>query len=189
MMRMGRKTRIIMIVVAALALTALVVVPAIAATGKAGGGWGRMMGRNSGNAATGVCPGAGLGGGQAVEAVTALLGMTRDEIISELKAGKSLTQIAESKGVSKDKLVSTIVDARKAVLQQAVTDGRLTQEQMDLMVQRMTERVSALADSTSLGTYSGRGGMMGRGGNAPYGGCPGAGNPGTGARATTSSQI
>ena len=36
------------------------------------------------------------------------LGMSMDEMRAQLKAGKSLTEIAQSKGISKDKLVATI---------------------------------------------------------------------------------
>jgi hypothetical protein len=196
MMRIRRKTLIPVIVVAALALAALAVVPALAANGTFRGGWGGMMGRGANDATTGatsddtagVCPGGGVG--VASDVVTKLLGMTQDEIVTQLKAGSSLAQIAAGKGVAKADLVNAIIDARKTVLQQAVTDNRITQAQMDQMIQRMTERVNAMVDSTSLGTYGGRGkGMMGRGFGGGCGGRGGWGDPANGTPSTTSSQI
>jgi hypothetical protein len=157
-MRVGRKTLIVTIVLAALALAAVAVVPAIAAAGRGGSGQGLMMGRSvvDGSAVGGVCQGAGLG----AEDLTGLLGMTAEEIVAERQAGKSLAQIAEGEGVKRADLIKAILDSRKAGLDQAVKDGRITQAQADQMIEQMTARVDAMVDETAVG---GRGGMMGRG--------------------------
>ena len=55
-MRVGRKTLIVTIVVAALALAAVAVVPAIAAAGRGGAGW--MMGGRWGAVPREACAGA-----------------------------------------------------------------------------------------------------------------------------------
>ncbi|MEW9697897.1 hypothetical protein [Paenibacillus sp. SI8] len=44
------------------------------------------------------------------EKLAKTLGMSEDELRAQLKAGKSLTEIAKSKGISKDKLVASIKD-------------------------------------------------------------------------------
>lgn len=108
-------------------------------------------------------------------AVEALLGMTADQIQAERSAGKSLAQIAAAKGISEEALINTILDAKKAQLAQLVTDGKLTQERVDLMVERMQAQVKAMVERTNVGPAFGQGqtrpgGMMqgfrgGRGAN------------------------
>jgi transposase len=88
------------------------------------------------------------GGGQWTMFDTAAeaLGLTPEELFAELHAGKSLDEIAEAKGVD----VQTVYDAMNAArgeamqqaLQQAVEDGRITQEQADQMIERLENRPS-----------------------------------------------
>jgi len=88
------------------------------------------------------------GGGQWTMFDTAAeaLGLTPEELFAELHAGKSLDDIAEAKGVD----VQTVYDAMSAArgeamqqaLQQAVEDGRITQEQADQMIGRLEHRPS-----------------------------------------------
>ena len=88
------------------------------------------------------------GGGQWTMFDTAAeaLGLTPEELFAELRAGKSLDEIAEAKGVD----VQTVYDAMNAArgeamqqaLQQAVEDGRITQEQADQMIERLENRPS-----------------------------------------------
>jgi hypothetical protein len=105
------------------------------------------------------------------DAVATLLGMTQAEIQAERQAGKSLAQIAASKGVSEDKLIETILSAKKTLLQQAVTDGKLTQAQADLMIERMTAQIKVMVERTTVGPMMGgqgmRGGMRGGGMRGP----------------------
>ncbi len=110
--------------------------------------------------ATGFGPGAGAGvtmrrgapewAGESEE-VEALLGMTAEQIQAERLAGKSLAQIAASKGISEETLIQTILDAKKADLAKLVADGKLTQAQMDLMVERMPEQIKAMVERTNVG--------------------------------------
>lgn len=109
--------------------------------------------------------------------VATLLGMTADEIRAERQAGRSLAQIAAAKGISEETLVETILDARKAELAQLVADGKLTQAQMDLMVERMGTQITTMVERTDVGPAFGHGqarpglgqgqarpgGMMGKG--------------------------
>ncbi len=74
------------------------------------------------------------------------LGLTPEELFAELRTGKSLAEIAEEQGVD----VQTVYDAMNAArveaiqqaLQQAVEDGRITQEQADQMIERLENRPS-----------------------------------------------
>jgi hypothetical protein len=82
----------------------------------------------------------------------AYLGMTRQELVAEIRSGKSLAQIARAKGKSADGLVAAMVAPAKARLAKAVENGRLTRQRADEILERLTERVEKLvqrAPSTS----------------------------------------
>ncbi len=91
--------------------------------------------------------------------VATLLGMTADQIQARRLAGESLVQIAASKHppVSEDKLISTIIEAKKTDLAALVAAGKLTQAQMDLMVEHMQTQVKTMVERTSVGPASQRG--------------------------------
>lgn len=91
------------------------------------------------------------------EAVEALLGMTAEEIQAERLAGKSLAEIAAGKGISEEALIQTILDAKKAELAKLVADGKLTQAQMDLMVEHMQTQIKAMVERTNVGPAFGQG--------------------------------
>jgi hypothetical protein len=164
------KRFIIVTVLAAVLVTVLA--SAAFAAGPVGGRWASQTSPQQAVPTTGACPmgGAGMMGrpgwaGQPDE-VAALLGMTAGQIQAERQSGKSLAQIAQAKGVSEDKLIETILAAKKAILQDAVTAGKLTQAQADAMLDRMDDMVKVMVERTTTGPMmGGRGGMMGgRGG-------------------------
>lgn len=99
-----------------------------------GGGFG-MMGGGFG----------GFGGNSAV--ITDLLGITAEELYDLRADGKTLAEIAASKGVSEDALVTAILAEREEVLAAAVEAGRLTQEQAELMLQNMSESIRLMVTS------------------------------------------
>lgn len=61
------------------------------------------------------------------------LNLTPDELSTQLASGQTLVQIAEAQGVSQEQLTTALQAARTTSLQQAVTDGVLTQAQADQM--------------------------------------------------------
>lgn len=103
--------------------------------GRHGGGFGR------GGFGRGGFGWAGGGQWTVFDTAAEALGLTPEEFFAELRAGKSLAEIAEEKGVD----VQTVYDAmnaargeaREQALQQAVEDGRITQEQADQMLERL----------------------------------------------------
>lgn len=155
--------RFIVIGAVAAVLTVLLASTTLAA-GPVGGRWAQDT-----TPQAGTCPMGGEGmmqGGRPAWAgqpdkVATLLGMTAQQIQAERQAGKSLAQIAESKNVGVEKLVDTILAAKKTSLQQAVTDGKLTQAQADAMVQNMQAMVKAMVERTTTGPMMGHQGMMG----------------------------
>ena len=101
----------------------------------------------------------GAGMGRAAGRGGDAAGHDRREIQAERLAGKSLVQIAaeQESRVSEDKLISTIIDAKKADLAALVDDGKLTQAQMELMVEHMQTQVKTMVERTTVGPMQGRG--------------------------------
>lgn len=109
------------------------------------------------------------------------LGLSSDELYTELNNGKTLDQVAEAKSVSRADLVATLETAHQASLAQAVRDGDLTQAQADTILAQMAGRYEWMLDNMASGGMmngqNGFGGMMGGMMNGQFapGGCPGDG--------------
>jgi glycosyltransferase A (GT-A) superfamily protein (DUF2064 family) len=74
-----------------------------------------------------------------VNAFAEAIGLTSEEVQSRLQAGETMWQIAESQGFSDEEIADLMLAAREAALAQAVSDGVITQEQADLMLERMQQ--------------------------------------------------
>lgn len=112
------------------------------------------------------------------------LGITTDELYTEMNSGKTLSELAEEKGLDRAALVVELESAHQAGLAQAVSDGILTQEQADAMLSQMAGNYEWMIDNMGAGAgygmMGGRGGMMGgyygqQGSNGKFapGGCHG----------------
>ncbi len=69
------------------------------------------------------------------------LGMNVDELKTQLKDGKTVADLAKEKGVELQTIVDAFMAARQETLNQAVTDGKMTQEQADKMLENMREMI------------------------------------------------
>lgn len=73
------------------------------------------------------------------DAVAEALDLTPEALFSELHAGKTLEEIAEAQGVDiqtvRDAIKSIHVEAMKEAIEQAVADGKMTQEQADWLLE------------------------------------------------------
>jgi hypothetical protein len=71
------------------------------------------------------------------------LGMTPEELFAELRAGKSPAEIAEEQSVKAEAVFEAMNAARGEVMQQAieqaVEDGRLSQEQADWLLKGLEQ--------------------------------------------------
>lgn len=94
--------------------------------------------------------GFGHGPGFAVDAAAEALGVTEDELRTELRDGQSLADVAEQEGVALDTLTDALVAAAQERLDAAVADGRLTQEQADARKAELAERIGALVQREGL---------------------------------------
>ena len=89
-------------------------------------------------------------------AVAKALGMTVDQVRTQLEAGKTLAQIAQAKGISKATLVDRLVKAVETDLAQDVKDGKLTQAQADAMKSGLKGRITSMVDRVGPGRMGGR---------------------------------
>jgi hypothetical protein len=106
------------------------------------------------------------------------LGLSTDQLISQLKSGKSLAQVAVAQGKSVDGLVDALVAAGTAQLDKKVADGTLSAAQRDAIVSQLKDRITAFVNSTGSGPGFGPGPGFGTGGS-PFGGSggPPSGSP------------
>lgn len=70
------------------------------------------------------------------------LGLDPATVQQELKDGKSMKDIAEEQGLSKDELMQKMIDAAQKNLAQMVQEGKITQEQSDAKLKALTSRIS-----------------------------------------------
>jgi hypothetical protein len=85
--------------------------------------------------------------GALLPGVTSYLGISRAELVAQLRAGKTLAQIAgATQGKSADGLVAAVVKAVQVKLDAAVAKGRLSATEEQRLLGRLTTRVKFLVD-------------------------------------------
>jgi flagellar biosynthesis chaperone FliJ len=94
------------------------------------------------------------------------LGMTAEDVREALADGQTIAEMAEAQGVALEDLVDALMDPTIERLEQAVEDGRLTQDEADEQIEQMAER---LLEGLESGTGFGRGMMRGGFGGRPGG--------------------
>jgi hypothetical protein len=94
----------------------------------------------------GFGPGHGIGHFDLLDAAASYLGLTEDQLRSELEGGKTLAQAAKDHGKSVSGLVSALVAAEKKELDQAVAAGRLTKAQEDSILDGAEQRATDLVN-------------------------------------------
>jgi polyhydroxyalkanoate synthesis regulator phasin len=106
-----------------------------------------------------------LGAGNNLISIAAdQLGMSLTDLLTELQDGKSIAEVAAEKGVDTGAIVDAYLAERKEDLDEAVADGRITQNQADYSLQQAEERAVDQLDNTWEDGFRGgghRGGMMG----------------------------
>ena len=101
--------------------------------------------------------GFGLGGGSWTMFDTAAeaLGLIPEEFFAELHAGKSLEEIAEAQGVEieavHDALNAVRLEAMQEAIQQAVEDGRISQEQADWLLEGLEQGFFPMGRGSGFG--------------------------------------
>ncbi len=114
-------------------------------------GWGPGSGWGPGGPAGGgaIAHGFGFGFGllpQGLRAVTSYLGITAAKLQTDLRAGKSLAQIATAQGKTASGLESDITSVLKSMLSKQVAAKHLTQAQAQKLLATMKARIAAIVD-------------------------------------------
>ena len=72
--------------------------------------------------------------------------MSVSDLLTDLKAGKSLADEAKAKGKSVDDLVTALLAPAKKNLDQAVTDGKITSAQETTILNHLTTSLTNLVN-------------------------------------------
>lgn len=132
-------------VVTVVALSALAYVRPVAASAQQ-----TTLAHGGGGGGRGYCGQAGL------EAAAEALGMTTDELTTQLWAGESLADLADEAGVElqavQDAVTAACQQATRDRIEQAVTDGTITREHADWLLEGLEK-----------GFWGGSGGSFGFG--------------------------
>ena len=95
-------------------------------------------------------PGFGLrfkgGPGGALDAAASALGLKRAELLTKLRAGKSIADVAKDQGKSLDDVKQAITAGVTKELDQAVADKKLTSAQRDKIVKELSEHLDDLVN-------------------------------------------
>jgi hypothetical protein len=115
----------------------------------------------------------GFGGEAGMEAAAEVLGLTPEELTTELWGGKTLSDLADEAGVDlqavRDAVEAAQQDAMREAIEQAVTDGKLSREQADWMLEGLE---NGYMGGHGFGRFGGFGGCHGHGGFRGRGGFP-----------------
>lgn len=82
-------------------------------------------------------PGPGHFGGRRLDLLAGVLGMSADDLRARLEQGAKLEDLAKEKGLTLNELQQKLRDAQIQEIQQAVKDGKITQDQADKMIERL----------------------------------------------------
>ena len=126
--------------------------------------------------------GMGPGLGADFDSIASALGVTTDQLKTDLKDGKSLADIATAQGVDIAKVEQAITDAATARLDDAVKSGKLTQDQADKIKAGLADHIGDLVNGKL--PFGGAGGFGGKG-HGPFGHGPGQDNGSSGSTTTT----
>jgi hypothetical protein len=91
------------------------------------------------------------GHGAIVSAVTGYLGLTAQQLGTDLRSGETLAQIATAQGKSVSGLEQVIEAAVKSRLDQAVAAGKITSQREQLILSRMPAKLDKLVKSSHPG--------------------------------------
>ena len=107
------------------------------------------------------------GPGKGAEAVATALGITVEELKTELSSGKSIADVAKAKNVDIAKVISAMTAQMKAHLDEEVASGEHTQAEADAKLAEFTARATKMVNKAAVppaGQKGGPGGKHGKGG-------------------------
>jgi hypothetical protein len=90
-----------------------------------------------------------IGPGGALDAAATALGLKRDDLVSKLRDGTSIADVAKDQNKSIDDVKKAITDGVTKELDQAVTDKKLTSDQRDKILKELGEHLDDLVNRTA----------------------------------------
>ncbi len=94
--------------------------------------------------------------GASVQDFATALGMTPQDLMTELQSGKSIADVATEKKVDLQQVTSKVLAAVKSRLDTAVTNQKMTQAQADQIYQNLSSNINTIVQQKG---FMGRGGM------------------------------
>ncbi|MFQ3631384.1 hypothetical protein [Roseiflexus sp.] len=91
-----------------------------------------------------------------LDAAAQKLGMTTADLITQLRSGQTLAQVAQSAGIAEQDVINAALAAARTQLDQAVANGSLTQAQADAIYTGLQQKGSRLFTPRGRG-FHGRG--------------------------------
>jgi urease accessory protein UreF len=82
-----------------------------------------------------------------LEAVAEVLGLEVEDLQEALADGQTVAEVAEAQGVALEDVVDALMASVSERVQQAVEDGRITQEQADERIEQMEEHILQMLES------------------------------------------
>lgn len=86
-----------------------------------------------------------------VKSAADTIGVEVQALVEALRGGQSVADVARANNVDPQTVIDTLIAGATAHIDQAVTDGKLTQEQADKMKAGLTGRVTSFVNSTHKG--------------------------------------
>ncbi len=104
-----------------------------------------------------------------IAAASEALGMTEQELTTQLRSGQTLAQVAQARGVDPQVVVDALVGELRTHLDEEVASGELTQAEADERLAEGTERITDMVNNgrPERGEGRGPGGRRGAGGPPP----------------------
>jgi polyhydroxyalkanoate synthesis regulator phasin len=90
----------------------------------------------------------GFGGVDLIDSAASILGISADDLMTQLKDGQSLADVATAQGVSVDTLKSGLLAQVKSGLDTLVSDGKITQSQADGIYSRTESNIDNIVNAT-----------------------------------------
>ncbi len=87
-----------------------------------------------------------------VRATAEATGLSTQDVVTALRSGQSLAQIAAANGSSAEAVVQAVTAKARERLDRQVAAGRLSQERADEQLARLTTQATDLVNDTTLGT-------------------------------------
>jgi len=89
----------------------------------------------------------GPNGETLVDIAAEVTGLKVEDVVKELQAGKTFAQVAQTQGKTATDLVNAFMADRKAALDKAVADGRITQDAANTLLATMKTNVEQHVNS------------------------------------------